>query len=181
MRIKELFTVPNEKKITEKIFSRVLISSVCSILLCMACLIGTTWAWFTVSVENTENEIQIATVTPLVVVTKEGVPIPLTDGTHYALEAGTYKVTIGLENNATGTDDLNKTQRNVIYVVMSVTQGSASKNYRLAFAGAEEIQLPALQIHGSAAEIRFSVSWIEPASATPIGSEAIVIDGITHS
>ena len=40
--MKELFAVPEGKKITEKMFGRVLISSVCSILLCMACLIGTT-------------------------------------------------------------------------------------------------------------------------------------------
>ncbi len=61
MRIKELFTIPKNEKITEKVFARVLLSSVCSILLCMTCLAGTTWAWFTVSVENTGNVIQIGT------------------------------------------------------------------------------------------------------------------------
>ena len=174
MRIKELFTVPNEKKITEKIFSRVLISSVCSILLCMACLMGTTWALFTVSVENTGNEIQIANVIPFVGVTKGTVPVSPVDGT-YSLEAGNYSVTVRLDNNATGTDALNKTQRNVVYVVMSVTQGSVSKHYYITFSGAEEIQLPELRIVGNAAKIRFSVSWVMPASATPVGSEPIVI------
>lgn len=174
MRIKELFTVPNGKKITEKMFSRVLISSVCSILLCMACLMGTTWAWFTVSIENTGNEIQIAKVTPAVVIKVGDTPVSPVDGT-YSLEAGKYGVTVRLDNNATGTDDLNKTQRNVVYVVMSVTQGSVSKHYHITFSGAEEIQLPELQIVGNAAKIRFSVSWVMPASATPVGSEPIVI------
>lgn len=175
MRIKELFTVPKGKKITEKIFSRVLISSVCSILLCMACLMGTTWAWFTVSIENEENEIQIATVIPKVEIKNGDALVSSSDGTNYALEEGTYQVKIQLKNDATGTDALNKTQKNVIYVVMSVTQGSVSKHYHIPFSGAEEIQLPELQIVGNAAKIRFSVSWVMPASATPVGSEPIVI------
>ena len=180
MRMKELFAVPEGKKITEKMFGRVLISSVCSILLCMACLIGTTWAWFTVSIENEGNEIQIAEVIPSVVIKVGDTPVSPVDGA-YTLEAGTYEVTIRLDNNATGADDLNKTQRNVVYVVISVIQDSTSNNYYLAFTKAEETKLHELQITGSAAEIRFSASWIEPASATPIGSEAIVIGGNAQS
>lgn len=64
MRIKDLFTVPEGEKVTEQVFRRVLISSICSILLCMACLAGTTWAWFTVSIENTDNVIEIASEWP---------------------------------------------------------------------------------------------------------------------
>ena len=60
MRIKNLFIIPTGEKVTEKALRRVLISSICSILLCMTCLVSTTWAWFTVSVENTRNEIWIA-------------------------------------------------------------------------------------------------------------------------
>ncbi|MBQ5607534.1 MAG: hypothetical protein IIU86_00735, partial [Oscillospiraceae bacterium] len=62
MKIKHLFAVPQGEKVTEKHLRRVLISSICSILLCMTCMVSTTWAWFTVSVENRDNEIQIATV-----------------------------------------------------------------------------------------------------------------------
>ncbi len=68
MRIKELFTVPDGKKITEKTLSKVLLSSICGILLCMACLAGTTWAWFSVSIENIENVVQIGTADVKVVV-----------------------------------------------------------------------------------------------------------------
>ena len=57
--MKFLFTIPEGAKVTEKVFGRVLISSVCSILLCMACLAGTTWAWFQASVVNNDNVISI--------------------------------------------------------------------------------------------------------------------------
>lgn len=69
MRIRNLFTVPEGEKVTEKMFGRVLVSSVCSILFCMACLAGTTWAWFSASIQNTDNVIQIAEVTANVKVT----------------------------------------------------------------------------------------------------------------
>ena len=59
MRIQDLFTIPEGKKATDKVFGRVLISSICSILLCMVCLASTTWAWFTVSLENEGNLINI--------------------------------------------------------------------------------------------------------------------------
>lgn len=45
--------------ITEKVFFKMLISSVLGILLCMACLVSTSWAWFTVDISNGENVIQI--------------------------------------------------------------------------------------------------------------------------
>ena len=61
MRIKTLFSIPAGEKVTEKALRRVLLSSICGILLCMTCLVGTTWAWFTVSIENTGNVIEIGT------------------------------------------------------------------------------------------------------------------------
>jgi len=60
MRIRSLFTVPTGEKVTEKALRKVLISSILSILLCMTCLVSTTWAWFTVSIENQGNEIKIS-------------------------------------------------------------------------------------------------------------------------
>ena len=59
MRLKDLFSVPTGQKITEKHLRRVLVSSICSILLSMGCLVSVTWAWFVVSIENTGNVIQI--------------------------------------------------------------------------------------------------------------------------
>ena len=59
MKLKNLFVIPEGQKISEKGLYRVLIANVCSILLCMACLAGSTWAWFTVSVKSTDNVIQM--------------------------------------------------------------------------------------------------------------------------
>ena len=56
--LKQLF-VQDREKMTEKSFYQVLVSSICGILLCMIGLAGTTWAWFTVDIENTGNVLQI--------------------------------------------------------------------------------------------------------------------------
>lgn len=61
MKIKDLFFPNPEQKVTDKYLRRTLLVSICGILLCMSCLVGTTWAWFTVSVENTGNVITVAT------------------------------------------------------------------------------------------------------------------------
>ena len=61
MRLENLFTVPEGEKITEKDIRRILAASICSILLCMMCLAGSTWAWFSVDIVNQANEIQIGT------------------------------------------------------------------------------------------------------------------------
>lgn len=58
--MKNLFTVPKGEKVTERNFKRVLISSVCGILLCMSCLMTTTWAWFTSTVEKNIGPIKVA-------------------------------------------------------------------------------------------------------------------------
>lgn len=174
MRIKELFTVPEGTKVTEKRFGKVLLSSVCGILLCMACLVSTTWAWFTVSIDNTGNEIQIAKVTADITI--NGIPATQSEEGGYVLEAGTQNIEICLNNSASGSDDLNRRQ-NDVYAVMTVTYNGETKSYYCTFAGKPEAvkQLLALQIGNGTATVSFSVSWVKPASATPVGSEAVVI------
>ncbi len=94
--LKYLFTVPKGEKVTEKHLRRVLISSVVSILLCMTCLVSTTWAWFTVSITSENNEIRIGTFAVEVSVEKTGeneeyAPQMPSDG---ILTQGEYMVTI---------------------------------------------------------------------------------------
>ena len=60
MKVKDFFSIPEQKKVTEKDLHRVLLTSICSILLCISCLAGSTWAWFTASIENKDNTIEIA-------------------------------------------------------------------------------------------------------------------------
>lgn len=179
MRIKELFTVPEGTKVTERVFTKVLLSSICSILLCMACLVSTTWAWFTVSIENQGNEIRIAEVTTDITIenTQDNSNVdadPAVGG--YLLEAGKYDIQVKVENTANGPDDLNR-QQNDVYVVMTVVHNGSTKSYCFTFKGEPNNtqKLKDFQINDGTATVSFSVSWVKPASADPVGSEAIVI------
>ena len=58
--LKNLFSVPKGKKVTDADMKRVLVSSVCGILVCMTCLISSTWAWYTVSAETAPFTIEVA-------------------------------------------------------------------------------------------------------------------------
>ena len=176
MRLKHLFTVPQGEKVTEKVFGRVLLSSICGILLCMACLASTTWAWFTVSIENEGNEIQIATVKSVVeVIGAEGIVAPAAEA-GYLLNAGTYTINVRLENDATAMDDLNR-PKGTVYVVMIITHEGTSQSYYFTFNGAaDEVKvLEGFQVGNGTAVVSFSASWLQPVSAAPIGSDAIVI------
>jgi hypothetical protein len=179
LKIRELFTIPEGARVTEKLFGKVLLSSICSILLCMACLVSTTWAWFTAGMDNRENEIQIASVTAEITVKNAADNSPIdtrsAEGA-YILQAGTYHIDICLKNTATGPDDLNRQPRDV-YAVMTVTYSGKSESYYITFAGTPEQtkQLRILQTGSESATVSFSVSWVQPASAAPAGSDPIPI------
>ena len=57
----KLFQVPEKEKISETHMLRVLISTVCTIVLCLTCLVSTTWAWYSVSITSEGNVLQIDT------------------------------------------------------------------------------------------------------------------------
>ena len=160
MRIKELFTVPEGTKVTERIFTKVLLSSICSILLCMACLVSTTWAWFTVSIENQGNQIQIAEVNTDIAIEKNGSKVdidPAVGG--YLLDAGKYDIQVKVENNAKGSDDLARPQ-NDVYVVMTVAHNGSSESYYFTFQGEAKNtqQLKDFQINGEYVKVAVRLS-----------------------
>ena len=169
MLFKNLFTVPTGQKVTEKHLRRVLVSSICGILLCMSCLAGTTWAWYTVEIENRGNEIQIATVTADVnVLDAESNAVQPDDG-NYNFATGTYTVQINLESDATEA-------KNPVYVVISVSSGEENAYYYLTFEnGNKAEQILRLQVGADPATVRFSVSWVRPVSAIAVNGEDIVI------
>lgn len=178
MGIKVLFSVPDGEKVTDKALRRVLVSSICSILLCMSCLVGTTWAWFTVSLENTGNLIQIATVSETVTVTDMGKDetVDPIDGA-YDLSTGKYKIRVRLTGNATGVNGLNK-PKTPVYVIMSVVCAGAedkAEYYCFSFAGSTGEAEQTVQIHCASATLRFAVTWVEPNAAIPIGNETVEI------
>lgn len=168
MLFKNLFTVPTGQKVTEKHLRRVLVSSICGILLCMSCLAGTTWAWYTVEIENRGNEIQIATVTADVDVLEASNAVQLDDGGNYTFETGTYTVQINLESDATEA-------KNPVYVVISVSSGEENAYYYLTFENGNKAAEQILQVGADGSTVRFSVSWVRPVSATAVNGEDIVI------
>ena len=171
MRIKDLFTVPTGQKVTEKHLRRVLISSVCSILLCMSCLVGTTWAWFTVSVESKENEIQMATISVDVTITQGENIIGQSNDGNYSLNKGQYTMHFKLNNNATEA-------KAPVYLVISVVgSDEPASHYCAVFAqgtnGAEKVL--SLGIPSDSSQVSFSVSWVRPVSANLLADETAMI------
>ena len=163
MRIREWFTVPEGKRITEKMMTRVLVSSICGILLCMACLAGTTWAWFTVSIENPGNVIQIGQ--PEVVVTVNGSLISSGE----TLEEGTYSVNIQRANTETDVFSHNS----ALYVTLSV--GGNACGYTIASqqdAYGDEITIVAKK----ECALSWEVSWFPPADGQMISEAVIVVE-----
>ena len=156
MKIKELFTVPEGQKVTEKVFHRVLISSICSILLCMSCLVSTTWAWFTVSIENQGNEIQIVDFE--VSVTQNGVEIAQENGV-YSLAAGTYSIDATIKRDALAGVTLKSQEP---YVVMTVKIGEQTTAYsNITALCAADLKFKKDSV------VSFKVQWGEPVGTIP--------------
>lgn len=106
-----LFYVPKYEKVSDKVFLRIMLSSVFGILICGICLAGLTWAWFSSAVTSTANNITAAKFTVNINVTAEGTANPLSPtptegnaGYNYELTAGkTHTVTVTADGSATAT------------------------------------------------------------------------------
>ena len=94
-----LFYVPRYEKMTDHSLSRILLSSVMGIVLCILCLAGLTWAWFSDSVSSQSPAITAADYDVQIQVTKSGVELQPSEPGNYTLAAGSnadrsYTVTI---------------------------------------------------------------------------------------
>ena len=87
------------EKVTDDALSRSIISSVIGILLCMVCLVGTTWAWYSLSVESGNNEMTGANFDFRVAITE---PFEATDGV-YTFAGGLHTVTLTKVEGCTAT------------------------------------------------------------------------------
>ena len=93
--LKRIFYMPKHSKPTDENIQRLLVPSVVGIALCMICLAGSTWAWFSASVQTAPQTIEAANFDIAVTVNDELVPSPVT------LEAGQqYTVTLTAIGNA---------------------------------------------------------------------------------
>lgn len=168
-----------KEKTTERQFHKVLISSICGILLCMTCLIGTTWAWFTVSVENQDNVIEIAKITPEILVTSEGASIaPTADGSYALPVSGTYSIAVTLtqEDKTAADANLLNNSKHPVYVVMTVSHGNDLQYRLFAFENGETEKTHAITLHDETATISFSLSWVKPATEA-LGSDTPTVIG----
>lgn len=97
--IKFALYIPRHSKSTDENILRLLVPSLLGILLCMICLAGTTWAWFTASVQTQPQTIEAANYDIAVSITNESGDF-VSHG--QPLETGkSYKVTL----TASGTAD----------------------------------------------------------------------------
>ena len=158
MKFVNLFSFPKGKKITDKYLGRVLVSSICGILLCMGCLAGSTWAWFTVSLENTGNVIEID---------RPEIQVRVADVAAFesgsVLGSGSYKLVIERKDFS---------QKSDLYVTLTVTEKSSESRETI-----ESISVfTVLQAKdGYQAEVKlklatdctvsWSVSWFKPNGA----------------
>lgn len=93
--LKSIFYTAKHQKPTDDNILRLFLSSFVGIILCMACLAGSTWAWFSASVQTAPQTIEAANFDIAVTVNGELVPSPVT------LEAGQqYTVTLTAIGNA---------------------------------------------------------------------------------
>lgn len=181
MKIKSIFTIPEGKTITEAMFIRVMLASLCSIFLCMTCLAGATWAWFTVSLENTGNVVEIATVTVNTKILHNGEKVEQSEDGCYQLEKGNYEVTMSLTSNAQEPTYM-RVASDAVYVVISVRNGENVRCYYQTFENRSAVETGYLSVPEESAVVSFAVSWVKPVAATPISqTEEIIPVGIADT
>ena len=93
-----LFYVPKYEKVSDVSFSRIIVSSVLGILLCIFCLAGLTWAWFSGSSSSAANSITAAEFKVKVKI--NGSEITSADG-KYTLNQTVNTVTVTADGSAT--------------------------------------------------------------------------------
>lgn len=97
-------------KLTDKAFSRLMLISVISILVCIVCLCSATWAWFSTDISNASNTLSSGNLGLIVTVTDQnGVPIDVSAGAKGASvcnlsAAGEYTVTLKTTDDTTVTN-----------------------------------------------------------------------------
>lgn len=96
--LKRIFYNPRHSKPADENILRLLMPSVVGIFICMVCLAGSTWAWFSASVQTAPQTIEAANFDISAAVTDASdQPVP----SGQPLEAGqTYKVTLTAAGNA---------------------------------------------------------------------------------
>ena len=91
------------EKLSEKMFLRLIATSIFGVVLCMVCLCSTTWAWFSDSSPSNANEIKTAEkclISVQVVPEGSDTAIDVSDEAGVLLAAGNYTVTLSLPKDS---------------------------------------------------------------------------------
>ena len=164
----DIIEVKNKEKLTDKAFSRLVISSVLGIVLCIMCLCSTTYAWFTASTASSDNRLESGYFQIEVSVTGPGEVALAPDevgGASYTLEANsTYTIAIGASDTAT----LEKGHCNVKINGVTYKTDGIYKSDSLPFTftvttGADN------------AEISFEAAWGIPAEPEIVADSEIIL------
>lgn len=145
--------------VTEKAFLKMLISSAFGILLCMVCLVGAAWAWFTVDIRNADNVIQIGT--PEVTLTLDDAAF--TSGTNLAPGSHTIQLT-----HSGDRDDFQ--QKSTLYVTLTLDGSSV-----YTVLSAENLYARQLTLElDRSCTLTYSVSWFAPANALRLMGDTLL-------
>ena len=168
MRLKDLFTVPKGQKVTEKHLRRVLIASICSILLCMSCMVNATLAWFTLSIENKGNQIWIGE--PKINV--------FVNGGSYASgsKLSGNDVTLQMFHANEKTDDFNK--KSTLYVTLTIQGNDSAETVCVTL---DESNGYSLEVNiqnrtENACKVSWTVSWFKPDNADALDGAPVILE-----
>ncbi len=183
---KYLFTVPEGEKVTDRHFKRILLSSVCGILLCMTCLMSTTWAWYTVSLQTGRLSMEVVNTTVTVAVDGQQNE---EDKTSVALSAGQeVLLNLTVKTNATENSFNTAPGRYIIlsvydaaevhecsyYLTIDTTAGLFTKTVdQEARCTVYTGQLPVTP--GEDCTVFFTPAWQIPMGAKPVPSEGSLV------
>lgn len=134
-KLKYLFTVPENEKVTEKHMMRVLISTVCSVLLCMTCLVSTTWAWYTVTITSEDNLIKTGTwgddtqqpSSPVINEIDEADPTQSTDPTEQESTEGVTEATESVEETTEATEETTEATEATVEETAEATEATVEE------------------------------------------------------
>lgn len=141
---------------------RVLVSSICSILLCVTALMGVTWAWFTISIENEGNVIQIGKPEIKLTLDDVGLTSPV------ELLAGTHRLNI---EHANEVDSLNK--KSTLYVTLTIDGGATTVYTALREENSYATTITI--IADTAYTLSWEASWLEPTNVGELADSTITL------
>ena len=162
--LKNLFSVPKGKKVTDADMKRVLVSSVCGILVCMTCLISSTWAWYTVSAETAPFAIEVADLK--LTLTVNDAKLEKTSLELAPAQATTVQVKFSPAQTA---DSLNVTAKRYIVMTVLAEQEQPVGTYYIACTGnVTEVAL----VTDVACEVFFTPAWQIPLNGKEFPAES---------